>query len=366
MKVHLVAAARPNFMKVAPLFHAARGADWLSLSLIHTGQHYDASMSDNFLRDLQLPAPDFHLNVGSGTHGYQTAHVMLAYEQLCLATRPDITVVVGDVNSTLACTLVAAKLGIPIAHLEAGLRSYDRTMPEEVNRVVTDSLSDLLWTPSHDAGLNLEREGIDPRRIEFVGNIMIDSLEFIRPQIEGDSSIKELSLERGGYALVTLHRPSNVDSPTVLSHILEALLKVSRQVPIVLPLHPRTRKVLREAKLLESLEGAKSIRVLEPLPYRSFVSLMMHAKAAVTDSGGVQEETSYFGVPCLTLRPNTERPITITHGTNCLTTIEQLEFDFSRVLASPPKRQEIPLWDGKTAGRVLNSLHSWGYLRGLL
>jgi UDP-N-acetylglucosamine 2-epimerase (non-hydrolysing) len=318
MKALVVAGARPNFMKVAPILRAlsTRAHDTV---FVHTGQHYDEAMSDAFARDLELPTPDFHLGVGSGSHATQTARVMQSFEPILLETRPDWLVVVGDVNSTLACALVAAKLrpeiGCRIAHVEAGLRSGDWRMPEEVNRVLTDRLSDLLLTPSPDALENLRREGLDPASVTFVGNVMIDSLLRLLPAARAASVPARFGLAGTPYALATLHRPSNVDDAASLALIVEALVDVARETPVILPLHPRTKARL-EAFGLESM--AASLRVLEPLPYVEMLGLLDGADVVLTDSGGIQEESTVLGVPCVTLREQTERPITVTEGTNRL------------------------------------------------
>jgi UDP-N-acetylglucosamine 2-epimerase (non-hydrolysing) len=315
--VHLVAAARPNFMKVAPLYHELATESWCTARIVHTGQHYDANMSDAFFRDLRLPEPVHHLEVGSGSHAEQTGRTMIAYEAVCQRERPAAIVVVGDVNATAACALVGSKLWIPVVHLEAGLRSRDRRMPEEINRLVTDAISDLLWTPSKDADANLIAEGVPPEKIDCVGNIMIDSFEMLRARIEQADAPARLGLA-GPYAIVTLHRPSNVDEPEPLGALVQALIHLSRELTVVFAVHPRTRRRLEEFAMLASLTGEPAIRLTEPLSYVDFMSLVMGCTIAITDSGGVQEETTYLGVPCATLRDNTERPITVSEGTNRL------------------------------------------------
>ncbi len=349
-KIHLIMAARPNFMKVAPLYHALKKEEWAEPILIHTGQHYDKNMSDSILADLELPAPHHHLGVGSGSHAEQTGKTMIEYEKVCLAEKPDLVVVVGDVNATVACALVASKCGRPLAHLEAGLRSFDRTMPEEINRIVTDSISDILWTPSPDADENLIKEGIDPKKIHRVGNIMIDSLEMLRPKFEKIDVKETFGVEPGGYGVVTIHRPSNTDNPEVLASLIKSLLQASELFPLVFPLHPRTKNALQRIGMLHELEQRDSIRLLEPLSYMRFMALLSKGRVAITDSGGLQEETSYLGIPCYTLRKSTERPITLTNGTNKL--IEQSTL-VSELHAAPPIiHKNIPLWDAKTADRI--------------
>ena len=353
-KIHLVAGARPNFMKIAPLYHALAKTDWAEPIIVHTGQHHDRLMSDVFMDDLRLPKPQANLGAGSGTHAETTAAVMIAYERFCQKARPDYVVVVGDVNSTAAAALVAKKLLLPVAHLEAGLRSFDRTMPEEINRLVTDAISDLLWTPSEDADENLVREGVPARRIDRIGNIMIDSYEMLRSRIKEADTPSTFGLKHGAYGVVTLHRPSNVDDPKKLAMIFQQLSAVALNVPLVFPVHPRTRKKLDDAP------PSAHIRMIEPMGYVQFMSLVENAALAITDSGGLQEETSYLGIPCLTVRENTERPITITCGTNRLVGATELSAAAADALTPKPRdpRAAIPLWDGHTAERAVESLHA--------
>lgn len=366
--IHLIAAARPNFMKIAPLYHALAATDWAEPVIVHTGQHYDLNMSDAFFTDLRLPEPHIHLGAGTGSHAEQTGKVMMAYEKTLLETRPDMTVVVGDVNSTLACTLAAVKLVYPeanahdrtrpvVAHLEAGLRSFDRSMPEEINRLATDVLADLLWTPSPDGDEHLRDEGIPAERIERVGNIMIDSLEMMRAHIEQTDVPAELGLTRGDYVVTTLHRPGNVDDPAKLAQLCRLLTDTAARLPVIFPVHPRTRKNLQAAGLLDALQQAPGITLLEPQSYLRFMSLVFGCRLVLTDSGGIQEETTYLGVPCLTLRPNTERPITVTAGTNRLCDLDNVRDALEQVLSAPPPAAAPPeLWDGRTAGRVADAI----------
>ena len=357
LSVHIIVAARPNFMKAAPLHRELVRRDWCRPVLVHTGQHYDVGMSDVFFRDLGLPEPDYHLGIGSGSHAEQTAGVMVAYEKLCRRERPDWTVVVGDVNSTMAATLAAKKLLIPVAHLEAGLRSGDRIMPEEINRIVTDAIADVLWTPSSDADANLHHEGVPAAKIEFVGNIMIDAFELHRGRIEAAQAPAKMGLAPGAYAVVTLHRPSNVDEREALSAVVESLCAIAEKLSIVFPLHPRTRKQLEQFGLFERLRSGKGIVLAEPMGYVEFMSLVRSAACVITDSGGVQEETTYLGIPCLTLRDTTERPVTVSEGTNRLVKIADLAVRVEQVRAGAwPKGRRPELWDGHTAKRVAASL----------
>jgi len=344
-------------MKVAPLYHAFKRSDWANPILVHTGQHYDVNMSDVFFRDLELPKPDHHLGVGSGSHAEQTGGVMIAYEKVCEADRPDWIIVVGDVNSTAACAQVATKLWIPVVHLEAGLRSGDRRMPEEINRLVTDAICDVFWTPSADANENLQAEGTDPARIDLIGNVMIDSFEMLREKIESCEMPANVDIEKGRYALVTLHRPSNVDSKETLEPIVEALLNSATELPIVFVAHPRTIAGLEKFGLRNKLEGDENVTLLEPLPYVSFMNLVTNAKAVITDSGGLQEETTYLGIPCLTLRENTERPITVSMGTNKLIRADNLDENLKKIAnGNWPSGSCPPLWDGQAAERAVQAL----------
>ena len=337
-------------MKVAPVLAALRARGILDQILVHTGQHYDANMSDIFFQQLGIPSPDVNLEVGSGTHARQTADIMTRLEPVVLQNRPEIVVVYGDVNSTVATALVCAKLGIQVGHVEAGLRSFDRTMPEEVNRLVTDQLADLLFTPSEDGDVNLLREGVAHGKIHRVGNVMIDSLVRLLP-LAKESATKEFP-ER--YALVTLHRPANVDDSASLKGILESLLEVNQRIAVVFPVHPRTRQ--RIAALGVPLNN---LHLLEPLPYLEFLGLQSRATAVLTDSGGIQEETTYLGVPCLTLRSNTERPITVTIGTNILVGQDRqmLTAELTKILDGKAKQGRIPpLWDGHAGDRIADVL----------
>lgn len=353
-------------MKIAPLYHELCRRDWAKPVIVHTGQHYDANMSDAFFHDLELPTPDIHLEIGSGSHAEQTGNVLIAYEKILLKEKPDIVVVVGDVNSTIACTLAAAKIHYSdtpsdrpiICHLEAGLRSNDRSMPEEINRLATDVLSDILWTPSPDADKNLQNEGVAKEKIIRVGNIMIDSLEFLRDKIEKLEEYTSFGLQPQEYAVATLHRPANVDNPQTLKALCDALMQISNKIPLIVPVHPRTKKNLLQYQLWSELTNAPNIHLAEPLGYKNFMSLIMNCKLVITDSGGLQEETTYLGIPCLTLRPNTERPITITDGTNKLSTISEIISDTHNALANAHNKKQPPaLWDGKTAARIADSIH---------
>ena len=357
LKFHLIAAARPNFMKIAPVYHALKAADWCEPEIIHTGQHYDANMSGSFFEDLGLPPPNYNLEVGSGTHAQQTGAVMIAYEKIIMNTPPDATIVVGDVNSTIACTLAAKKLCLPVAHLEAGLRSRDRKMPEEINRIVTDSISDILWTPSPDGDENLLAEGVAPARITRVGNVMLDSYELMRGRIEAATPRKDFGFEAQSYGVVTLHRPSNVDRKETLAPLIDALKAAASRIPLLFPLHPRTRKSMEIHGLLNDFLSAPGVHVSKPINYIRFMGLVGQAALVITDSGGIQEETTYLDIPCITLRENTERPITVTEGTNRLANAPDLPGFIEDILSGEwPKGIRPDLWDGQTAGRILDDL----------
>lgn len=351
--------ARPNFVKIAPIYTQMAKDPTVHQALVHTGQHYDREMSSIFFEEFGLPDPAFNLGVGSDGQGRQIGRIMVELEPLLQELHPDRLLVVGDVNSTVAAALVAAKLGIPVAHVEAGLRSFDRTMPEEINRLVTDQLADLLLTPSRDADANLVREGIDASKIEFVGNVMIDTLVHLKPRTERRwPGLRDRLGIDGDYGLVTLHRPSNVDRPETLGEILTALGQVGRHIPMVFPIHPRTRHRMEEFGL--NVRDAGGTRIMEPLGYVDFMALTSHARFVITDSGGIQEETTYLGIPCLTVRPNTERPITVTAGTNqlvegrrdAIVSAAEAVLDGGRQARSAPPE----LWDGAAAGRIASAL----------
>jgi len=363
VKLLLIAGARPNFMKIAPLIKGieahnrkrSAGAAVIDYRLVHTGQHYDQKMSDIFFGELGIPAPDINLEVGSGSHAAQTATVMTRFEPVCEQERPDWVVVVGDVNSTMACTLTCSKLGIKVAHVEAGLRSFDRSMPEEINRIVTDALADLLLTPSSDADENLRREGVPNSKIRLVGNIMIDALVANLDQAGKSGVLLRLGLKPKEFVYVTLHRPSNVDDRSTLATIMKELHRLAGQMPVVFPMHPRTRKMLADFGLVS--EGQPGLRILDPIGYHDSLCLTGNSKFVLTDSGGLQEESTFLKTPCLTLRPNTERPVTVTMGSNKLTNLATLPADIREVLQRTGTVGCIPpLWDGHTAERILDEI----------
>ncbi|MGD0018328.1 MAG: UDP-N-acetylglucosamine 2-epimerase (non-hydrolyzing) [Candidatus Limnocylindrales bacterium] len=361
-RILCVIGARPNFMKIAPLLAAFRSSsEPFECTLVHTGQHYDAAMSSVFFEELSLPAPDIHLGVGAGTQATQTGRIMEALESTLEERRPDLVLVVGDVNSTLAAAIVAAKAAVPLAHVEAGLRSFDRRMSEEVNRIVTDGLGSYLFATEDDAVANLRHEGVPDDRIFMTGNVMIDTLQALLPRIRARAMAAELGLSAGAFGVVTLHRPSNVDHTAMLSAWVAALSRIAERLPLVFPVHPRTRGRMAADRLDEGLASA-GVRLIEPLPYVEFVSLVAQARLVLTDSGGIQEETTVLGIPCLTLRDSTERPITVTHGTNRLVGANPeaaIEAVKDVLAAPPPAPQAPPLWDGHAAERIV------GILRGL-
>ena len=385
IKCMIVSGARPNFMKIAPLIKAIerhnkrdKSSVVLDPIIVHTGQHYDEEMSRLFFRDLSIPKPDYDLNIGSGSHGEQTGRIMIAFEPVVKKEKPDLVVVVGDVNSTLACALVASKLNIPVAHIEAGLRSFDRTMPEEINRILTDQISDYLFTHSRDANENLIKEGIHEEKIFFVGNIMIDSLKMILKHTDRSTLNKWIgkilasrNLQTDRYAILTLHRPSNVDNKSSLRRLLECLHEISKEIPIFFPVHPRTKKQIEafgceqylnwidNGRSIVNLNGDGNLFGLPPLGYLDFMSLTKNSSLVFTDSGGLQEETTILGIPCITLRENTERPVTVMEGTNTLTGNDPSRIfnAFCKVKQSPRGPRKVPeLWDGQTAERIVNIL----------
>lgn len=374
MKIILVCGARPNFMKITPLlremrkFNASSKEGVFKPILVHTGQHYDYEMSKIFFEDLELPEPNIYLGVGSGTHAEQTGKIMIGFEKVLFQEKPDLVIVVGDVNSTLAAALTAAKLCIPLAHVEAGLRCYDRTMPEEINRLLTDAVANYLFTPSIDADENLMKEGIADDKIFLVGDVMIDTLLFTREKAMESSFLSKLGLKKEAYTVLTLHRPENVENKSNLNKILLALKEVSRRIPIVFPCHPRTRKTISQFGLNSFFHlvsdntsnlGNNAIHLTAPLGYLDFLQLMINSKFVLTDSGGIQEETTFLGIPCLTLRKCTERPVTITQGTNTVTGIEREEIisQSFRILEGKGKVGKVPpLWDGHAAERIIQIL----------
>jgi len=359
----LVAGARPNFVKLAPVVRGLIARGELDFRIVHTGQHYDPAMNDVFFRELEIPEPERHLNVGSGSHGVQTARILERYEAELVARRPSATVVFGDVNSTVACALAAVKLGVPVAHVEAGLRSFDRTMPEEINRLLTDAIADLLLVSEASGLANLQREGVAEAKARLVGNVMIDTLVATLPAARARGTAGRLGLKERGYGFVTLHRPSNVDEPATLARLVDLLHELSRELPLVFPVHPRTLKVAGQAGLAARLApGQPRLVCLEAQPYVDSLSLLAGAAVVLTDSGGVQEETSYLGVPCLTLRENTERPVTVELGTSRLVGNDpaRIRAAFADVLGGRwPAGRPIPLWDGQAGPRVAAALAAW-------
>ncbi len=357
--IDLVAGARPNFMKLAPVVRALDKDAGLSYRIVHTGQHYDPGMNDIFFEELGIPAPDIHLGVGSGTHGAQTARILEGYEKHLLASRPDGTVVFGDVNSTVACALAASKLNIPVVHVEAGLRSFDRTMPEEINRIMTDAIADLLLVSEPSGEKNLKREGVASEKIKLVGNVMIDTLMKELPLARELKTRDRFGLANEPYGLLTMHRPSNVDDDDSLRDLLTLFQTLSDTLPLIFPMHPRTQKAATDIGMMALLEKSSNLHIAKPLSYRENLSLMASAKLVLTDSGGMQEESASLGVPCLTMRPNTERPVTVTLGTSRLVgnDPEQIADGFKQIIEGRwHDKKEIPLWDGRTGERVVQEL----------
>lgn len=361
MKIVSIVGARPNLMKIAPLLAEMRQFPDVSSVLVHTGQHYDDKMSQAFFRDLNLPQPEYNLEVGSGSHTIQTAQMMIRLDPLLDELEPDLVLTVGDVNSTLAAALVASKRGIPLAHVEAGLRSFDRSMPEEINRVVTDSLSDHLFTTERSANHNLAREGIPEAKVHFVGNVMIDTLLKNKEKADALSMPKKYGLSSLGYVVMTLHRPSNVDYGPKLEDMIETISAMQELIPVVFPIHPRTRRKLEEYGLMGRVNSFRNLKIIDPLGYLEFLGLMSQARVVVTDSGGIQEETTILGVSCLTIRDNTERPVTISEGTNRLvgTVPDSIIKALQETLSGPISKPSSPeLWDGQAARRIVQILVS--------
>lgn len=359
MKIVNVVGARPNLIKIAPIVKEMEKYEVIEQVLLHTGQHYDYEMSQVFFEELGLPNPDIYLGIGSASHAAQTAKIMVEFEKFSLDWRPDLVLVVGDVNSTMACALTAAKLNIPVAHVEAGLRSFDRTMPEEINRIVTDALSSFLFTPSRDADINLKREGISEDKIFFVGNVMIDTLVSFQDKIADTALLQQFDLARKNYLLFTLHRPSAVDNKIVLEGILKAIEQIQQDIPVLFPIHPRTAQRVEDFGLVNLIESMPNLIVTKPLGYLSNLQAMANAKIVLTDSGGMQEETTWLGVPCLTLRENTERPVTVTEGTNKVigTGSTQIFEETRRLLRGLTISGRVPeLWDGMSGERIVSHL----------
>ncbi|MEW6095270.1 MAG: UDP-N-acetylglucosamine 2-epimerase (non-hydrolyzing) [bacterium] len=364
MKVLNIVGARPNFMKIAPIMEEMKKYPQIESVVVHTGQHYDDEMSNIFFKDLNLPKPDIYLGVGSGTHAEQTAKIMIEFEKVIVKETPDLILVVGDVNSTLACTLVGVKLNIPIAHVEAGLRSFDRTMPEEINRLVTDSLGTYLFTTCQDANENLKREGIPEEKIFFVGNVMIDTLLRYKEKAILSNSLNELNLKEKNFVLLTLHRPGNVDNEDSLINILDALDEIQQTIKMIYPIHPRTKKRIKEFNLEDKIQNMRNLILTAPIGYIDFLNLMIHSKFVMTDSGGLQEETTFLNIPCLTIRGNTERPITTEIGTNILvgTDTKKIVKESMNILNGNKKVGKIPpLWDGRASERIVRILLEENY-----
>jgi UDP-N-acetylglucosamine 2-epimerase (non-hydrolysing) len=359
LNIFNVVGARPNFMKIAPIYREMKKITKFNTHLIHTGQHYDEKMSKMFFEDLELPEPDIYLGVGSGTHAQQTAKIMIEFEKVLNKFQPELVIVVGDVNSTIACSLVAIKLGIKVAHVEAGLRSFDRTMPEEINRILTDAVSDFLFVTEQSGLDNLEHEGIDPKKVFFAGNVMIDSLLYFLDKSKKSHIKSKLDIDSRPYALVTLHRPVNVDIKGNFERILSAFELIEKEVQIVFPVHPRTRKMIKQFDLEKRIGNMNNLRLSDPVGYLDFLNLMQSARFILTDSGGIQEETTYLGIPCITMRESTERPVTLQLGTNSLvgSDTDLIVRETMAILNNHQKKGSIPpFWDGKAAGRIVNIL----------
>jgi UDP-N-acetylglucosamine 2-epimerase (non-hydrolysing) len=359
LKIANIAGARPNFMKIAPLIHEMKKYEDIKPIIVHTGQHYDEEMSKLFFDNLEIPSPDINLGVGSASHAVQTARIMVEYESFIIKEKPDLTLVVGDVNSTIACSLVSAKMGIPVAHVEAGLRSKDRNMPEEINRILTDSISDFLFVTEESGLVNLKMEGVSEDKIFFVGNVMIDSLKAHIKHSDNSIILDTLCLEKGNYAILTLHRPSNVDDKNTFKGILKAIDYIQSKIPIIFPVHPRTRSRISSLGFEDMITGMKNFKLINPLGYLDFLKLMKESKLVLTDSGGMQEETTVLGIPCITLRENTERPVTILEGTNILagTKTDIIIKIVDEILNGKDFKNRIPkLWDGKAAARIVKKL----------
>ena len=359
MKIACVVGARPNFMKIAPLLAAMEEYPDLDPLLVHTGQHYDYEMSQVFFEELEIPEPDVYMGVGSSSHAVQTGKIMMSFEEVVIEHKPDLVLVVGDVNSTLACALVSSKLHIPIAHVEAGIRSFDRTMPEEINRVLTDAISDYLLTPVEHANENLRKEGIPEDKIFLVGDVMMDTLLKYREKASSNGILDRLGLEGDSYALMTLHRPSNVDVKSNFVNILDALAEIQKRIKIIFPIHPRTKARMGEFGLSDMISGMKNLEIIEPIGYLGFIGLMMNARFVMTDSGGMQTETTVLNIPCLTMRENTERPETLKTGTNTLvgSDTQLIIRESERILDGNSRTGVYPeLWDGNTASRIVEVL----------
>ena len=358
LKVMHIVGARPNFVKISSILRACDKSGRIKSVLVHTGQHFSKNMSDDFFAELSIPSPDINLEVGSGTHAWQTAEIMKRFEPILLEHRPDITLVVGDVNSTIACAMVAVKLGIKVVHVEAGLRSFDRTMPEEINRVLTDSISDLLFVTEQSGVINLAKEGIKGNRVHLVGNVMIDTLDLFIGKTTKSSITERLGIHGHDYGIATMHRPSNVDAPEVFSGILDALAIIQQDMTIVFPMHPRTVQNMTSMGFMQRINDLPNFKIIEPLGYLDFVRLMEQSKLLITDSGGIQEESTVLGIPCLTVRENTERPITITHGTNHLvgTNPERILAEYRKSVNTRINSSRPELWDGCAADRIVTIL----------